>query len=97
MLFVVKFSSKTELLAFICAVLENYVYSLRQRLTSHGDNMKKITSDKWDRPYTRTQAAYPLKDQIKNKFWPAVSRIDNAFGDRNLVCSCMPLSELVDS
>ena len=55
-----------------------------------------ITADSWDRPYSRQKAAFPLKDQHKNKFWPAVSRIDNAFGDRNLVCSCTPLSELIE-
>ena len=45
-----------------------------------------VSSDKWEYTYTREQAAYPLKQT--NKFWPAVSRIDNVYGDRNLVCSC---------
>ena len=56
-----------------------------------------LTSDNWDRPYTRQEAAFPLEDQKKNKFWPAVSRIDNAFGDRNLVCTCPSVSELTDN
>lgn len=42
----------------------------------------------WERPYTREKAAYPAPWTKEHKFWPAVSRIDNAFGDRNLVCSC---------
>jgi len=42
----------------------------------------------WERPYTREQAAYPAPWTKEHKFWPSVSRIDNAFGDRNLVCSC---------
>ncbi len=47
-----------------------------------------LTADKWDRPYSREQAGYPLKWLRDHKFWPAVGRIDNVFGDRNLVCSC---------
>jgi glycine dehydrogenase len=47
-----------------------------------------LAADKWDRPYSREQAAYPLKSLRENKFWPAVGRIDNVFGDRNLICSC---------
>ena len=50
-----------------------------------------ITADEWTRPYTRQQAAYPLPFVRETKFWPTVSRIDNAFGDRNLVCSCLPM------
>ena len=48
--------------------------------------MKAVTEDEWDRPYTRQQAAFPMNQE--DKFWPAVSRIDNVRGDRNLVCSC---------
>jgi glycine dehydrogenase len=47
-----------------------------------------VISDKWDRPYPREQAAYPATWVRQNKFWPAVGRIDNVYGDRNLVCSC---------
>ncbi|MFM7651915.1 MAG: glycine dehydrogenase (aminomethyl-transferring), partial [Vulcanococcus sp.] len=48
-----------------------------------------VTDDVWDRPYSRALAAYPSGDhQRQDKFWPAVARIDNAFGDRNLVCTC---------
>ncbi|MEQ9415689.1 MAG: aminomethyl-transferring glycine dehydrogenase, partial [Cyclobacteriaceae bacterium] len=52
-----------------------------------------ITADNWDRPYSRQKAAYPLPFVNSAKFWPAVSRIDNAYGDRNLVCSCLPIEE----
>jgi glycine dehydrogenase len=52
-----------------------------------------ICSDSWDRPYTREQAAFPLPWVADNKFWPAVGRIDNVYGDRNLVCTCPPLAE----
>lgn len=52
-----------------------------------------ITADNWDRPYSRQKAAYPLPFVRDAKFWPAVSRVDNAYGDRNLVCSCLPIEE----
>lgn len=42
----------------------------------------------WDRPYTREQGAYPLPEVREDKYWPPVDRIDNAWGDRNLVCAC---------
>jgi glycine dehydrogenase len=50
-----------------------------------------ISSDDWNKPYTRKQAAFPLDYVSNNKFWPTVSRVDDAFGDRNLVCSCEPI------
>lgn len=54
-----------------------------------------LLGDTWDRPYGRQQAAYPTTWTRENKFWPAVERIDNAYGDRNLVCSCLPLDAYV--
>ncbi|MCU0566701.1 MAG: aminomethyl-transferring glycine dehydrogenase [Oculatellaceae cyanobacterium Prado106] len=50
-----------------------------------------LMSETWDRPYSRHQAAYPTPWTRENKFWATVSRIDNAYGDRNLVCSCLPM------
>jgi glycine dehydrogenase len=50
-----------------------------------------VTADDWDRPYSRQQAAFPAPWTKESKFWPAVGRIDNAYGDRNLVCSCLPM------
>ncbi len=50
----------------------------------------------WTRPYTREQAVYPLESVRANKFWPSVSRIDSAYGDRNLICSCTPIEQYVD-
>ena len=49
----------------------------------------QIASDTWNRPYGREQAAFPAKDLHDYKFWPHVSRVDNVFGDRNPVCSCV--------
>lgn len=51
-----------------------------------------VISDTWDRPYSRNKAAFPAPWTITNKFWPSVSRINNTHGDRNLICSCPPLS-----
>jgi glycine dehydrogenase len=52
-----------------------------------------ITADNWNKPYSRQKAAFPLPFVKVAKFWPTVSRIDNAYGDRNLVCSCLPMEE----
>jgi glycine dehydrogenase len=52
-----------------------------------------LASSNWAHPYTREQAVYPAPWLRDSKFWPSVSRIDNTYGDRNLVCSCPPLEE----
>ncbi len=56
-----------------------------------------VTSDQWDFPYSRQKAAYPLGFVYENKFWPTVRRVDEAYGDRNLVCSCAPIESYVNS
>jgi glycine dehydrogenase len=50
-----------------------------------------LVVDKWDHPYTREEAAYPLGKAFRPKVWPPVRRIDGAYGDRNLMCSCPPV------
>jgi glycine dehydrogenase len=50
-----------------------------------------IAGDEWNRPYSRQQAAFPAPWLKESKFWPAVARIDNVYGDRNLVCICPPI------
>jgi len=52
-----------------------------------------VSGPVWVRPYTRHQAAYPLPSSMDNKFWPFVARVDNSYGDKNLVCSCPALDE----
>jgi glycine dehydrogenase len=52
-----------------------------------------VTADHWERPYSRQIAAFPVAGLSANKLWPAVARIDNAYGDRNLVCSCPSVDE----
>ena len=53
----------------------------------------EVTADEWTHAYTRTQAAFPTEAARARKFWPSVGRVDNAFGDRNLVCSCPPMED----
>jgi glycine dehydrogenase len=55
-----------------------------------------VTADAWDRPYARERAAFPSASTRAHKFWPAVARVDNAYGDRNLVCACPPLAAYVE-
>jgi glycine dehydrogenase len=50
-----------------------------------------VTGTEWDRPYTREQAAFPTAWLKIHKYWPPVARVDNAYGDRNLVCACAPI------
>lgn len=52
-----------------------------------------VTQENWDHPYSREQAAFPSTHTRAYKFWPVVARIDQAYGDRNLICSCLPLAE----
>ncbi len=59
--------------------------------------MGMLTADVWNFPYTREQAAFPLEYIAENKFWPTVRRADDAYGDRNLVCSCAPIEAYMES
>ena len=52
-----------------------------------------VVSDSWDKPYPRETAAFPVRGLRAGKYWPPVRRIDQAAGDRNLVCSCPPIEE----
>nr|WP_315255095.1 aminomethyl-transferring glycine dehydrogenase [uncultured Flavobacterium sp.] len=56
-----------------------------------------LTTETWNFPYTREQAAFPLEYIAENKFWPTVRRADDAYGDRNLVCSCAPIEAYMES
>ncbi len=56
-----------------------------------------VTADEWTRPYSRQTAAYPLSWVKNNKFWPSIARINNTYGDRNLVCTCEPVSSYMEA
>ena len=55
----------------------------------------RVCANEWERPYTREQAAYPLPAVRENKFWPAVARVDNVYGDKNLICACPPIESYI--
>jgi len=92
---------KEELDRFCDALIEirKEIREVEEGRASKDDNVLKnaphtaavITADNWAYPYSRQKAAYPLPYVKEAKFWPSVSRIDNAYGDRNLVCSCLPI------
>jgi glycine dehydrogenase len=52
-----------------------------------------LADDDWNRPYSRRQACFPADTQSVHKYWPPVNRIDNVYGDRNLICSCPRIEE----
>jgi glycine dehydrogenase len=94
--------SKEELDRFCEAMIHirEEIRSIEQGRLDRVDNPLKgaphtaeaVSSDAWNHAYPRSQAAYPLPWVRDRKFWPAVGRVDNPFGDRNLVCTCEPLS-----
>lgn len=95
--------SKEELDRFCDALLSirEEIKAIEDGLYSQEDNMlvnaphtaERVMSSDWNHKYTREMAAYPRPWVKDRKFWPSVSRVDNTYGDRNLVCACLPLSE----
>jgi len=95
--------SKNELDKFIEAMrgIRKEIRDLEMGLADMQDNPLKnaphtladITADEWNHKYSRESAAFPANYLRSNKFWPSVARIDNSFGDRNLVCTCPPVAE----
>lgn len=74
--------------------------------TSHKENnilhnaphtSQVVVADEWDRPYSRAKAAFPTAHTKNSKFWPTVSRVNDAYGDRNLVCSCNPIEDYIEN
>ena len=59
--------------------------------------IKMLTAREWNFPYSREKAAFPLEYIAENKFWPSVRRVDEAFGDRNLMCTCPPIEEYMEA
>lgn len=66
-------------------------------LTRSPHTARAVMAETWDRPYTREKAAFPLEWVREAKFWPATGRIDSAYGDRNLMCACIPIAEYADT
>jgi glycine dehydrogenase len=59
--------------------------------------MALLTNDSWEFPYSRAKASFPLDYLAENKFWPSVRRVDDAYGDRNLVCTCEPIESYMEA
>ena len=57
--------------------------------------LEMLTKDDWNLPYSREKAAFPLPYTRENKFWPTVRRVDDAYGDRNLICTCTPIEDFM--
>ncbi|WP_250532613.1 aminomethyl-transferring glycine dehydrogenase [Caballeronia sp. AZ10_KS36] len=99
--------SKEELDRFIDAMIaiRNEIRAVEEGRADREDNVLKnaphtaavVTADEWKHAYTRQEAAYPVKTLISRKYWSPVGRADNAYGDRNLMCSCVPVSEYADA
>lgn len=99
--------SLTELNRFCDAMISirNEIDEIEKGVLDKIDNPLKnsphteqmVINDNWDHKYSRMKAAFPLEFISKNKFWPKVRRVNNAYGDRNLVCSCLPISEYEES
>ncbi len=56
---------------------------------------KELISDDWNHPYKRVDAAYPVSSLEDGKYWPPVGRVDNVYGDRNLMCSCPSMEDYI--
>ncbi|MBC8464534.1 MAG: aminomethyl-transferring glycine dehydrogenase [Bacteroidetes bacterium] len=99
--------SKEELDRFIAAMksIRQEIETVAEGMADTSDNVLKnaphtaaiITADDWSKPYSRQAAAYPLAWIRENKFWPSVSRVDDAYGDRNLVCTCEPIESYMEA
>jgi glycine dehydrogenase len=96
--------SKAELDRF-CDALISIRKEIDESSTKNESNILKnaphtmamLTADTWEFKYTREQAAFPLDFVADNKFWPTVRRTDDAFGDRNLICTCDPIEEYLEA
>lgn len=97
-------SENKEELDRFCEALIAIRYEIEASDANQQDNMLRnaphtlaqVTADEWGYPYSRAEAAYPLQFVRENKFWPSVRRVDEAYGDRNLVCTCAPIEAYSD-
>ncbi len=93
--------SKTELDRFCDAMISirSEIEAVESRAMDSENNVLKnaphtvfdLTDENWNRPYARALACFPVKQLLRDKYWCPVNRVDNAYGDRHLVCSCPPM------
>jgi glycine dehydrogenase len=94
--------SRAELDRFIDAMIaiRGEIRAVEEGRADRADNVLKhaphtaaaVTADHWNHAYRREDAAYPVASLREAKYWPPVARVDNVYGDRNLFCSCIPVS-----
>jgi glycine dehydrogenase len=99
--------NKQELDKFCDALISIYqeIKSVENGEADKKDNVLKnsphtlavVTADEWNHPYSRSKAAFPLDYLKENKFWASVSRVNNTYGDRNLICTCEPVESYVEA
>lgn len=88
----------------VMIAIRNEIREVENGQVDRADNVLKhaphtatvALAESWTRPYSRQKAVYPLEYLKTNKFWPSVSRIDSAYGDRNLICTCLPIEEYAE-
>jgi glycine dehydrogenase len=73
--------------------VESGAVPLADSALRHAPHTAQSLVGEWDHPYTREHAVFPVPDLVSDKYWAPVGRIDGAFGDRNLVCSCVPVAD----
>lgn len=85
--------SKQEIDRFCDAMIsiKREIKNQKDILKNAPHTLEMLIADNWNFPYTREEAAFPLEYIKENKFWPSVRRVDDAFGDRNLICTCVPV------
>ena len=81
----------------IRAIEEGKIDKVDNPLKNAPHTQHSVCADEWNHKYSRNEAAFPLYYVTQNKFWPSVSRINNTYGDRNLICTCEPLSSYVEA
>jgi glycine dehydrogenase len=97
---------KAELDRFCDAMIAIYreITAIQEGKADKNDNALKhaphteqmICADEWSHAYSRSQAAFPLQYLKENKFWPSITRVNNTYGDRNLICTCEPINSYAD-
>jgi glycine dehydrogenase len=77
--------------------IDNIIDEGNNLLKNAPHTLAMVTNDEWNFPYSRKEAAFPLDFVAENKFWPSVRRADDAFGDRNLMCTCTPIEAFIET
>ena len=98
---------KAELDRFCDAMLaiRAEIAAVEQGIADKADNALKnaphtaavVTADSWEHPYSRQEAAFPLPFVAEHKFWPSVSRVNDSYGDRTLICACPPVETYAEA